>query len=138
VTSVSCCVELRVEALVSIADETYLEESTNLYANLATNERQIFDIKINQAPLDVEGKYRADIGINLVETALPSDEIAYSWSIEEIGDLSYMHALHQVDGSVWNLPAGQDVSLGAQISSLIYTANNSIAFDLSTFTAKIK
>ncbi len=126
------------DALISIADETYLEESTDLYANLETNERQIFDIKINQAPLDVQGKYRADIGINLVETALTSDEIAYSWSIEEIGDLSYMHALNQVDGSDWDLPTGQDVSLGAQISSLIYTANNSIAFDLSTFTAKIK
>ncbi len=126
------------DALVSIADETYVAESTDLYTNLETNERQIFDIKINQAPLDPAGKYRADIGINLVETALPSDDITYSWRIEEIGDLNYMHALHPMDGSNWNLPTGQDVSLGAEISSLIFTENNSIAFDLSTFTAKIK
>ncbi len=126
------------DALVSIADETYVAESTDLYTNLETNERQIFDIKINQAPLDPAGKYRADIGINLVETALPSDDITYSWRIEEIGDLSYMHTLHPMDGSNWNLPLGQDVSLGAEISSLIFTENNSIAFDLSTFTAKIK
>jgi hypothetical protein len=126
------------DALVSIADETYSSESIDLYTNLETNERQIFDLKITQAPLDSEGKHRADIGINLVETALPTDEIAYSWRIEEIGDLSYMHALNQVDGSAWDLPTGQDVSLGAEISSLIYVENNSIAFDLSTFTAKIK
>jgi hypothetical protein len=126
------------DALVSITEETYLEESTDLYENLATNERQIFDIKIKQAPLDPNGKYRADIGINLVETPLTSGEITYSWTVEEIGDLHYMHALHTVNGTTWQLPEGQNTSLGANITSLIYTENNSIAFDLSTFTAKIK
>lgn len=126
------------DALVSIADETYTSESIDLYTNLETNERQIFDIKIKQAPLDTAGKYRADIGINLAETAQPIDGIAYSWRVEEIGDLSYMHALNQVDGSAWELPTGQDVSLGAEISALIFIENNSITFDLSTFTAKIK
>ncbi len=125
------------DALVSIADESYLYEPTDLYTNLATNERQLFDIKINQAPLDTQGKYRADIGLNLVETALASGEIAYSWSIEEIGDLSYMHALNTLEGSTWLLPEGQNTGLGANISSLIFTENNTIAFDLSTFTAKI-
>jgi hypothetical protein len=126
------------DALISIADETYLQESTDLYTNLATNERQIFDIKITHAPLNTEGNYRGDIGINLVETPKASEDITYSWSIEEIGDLSYMHALHHIDGSTWALPAEQNTSLGANISSLIFTENNTIAFDLSTFTAKIK
>ncbi len=125
------------DAFVSIADDSYLKEPTHLYTNLETNERQIFDIKITQAPIDTEGKYRADIGINLVETAQPSGEIAYSWSIEEIGDLSYMHALNRIDGSKWSLPEGQNISLGANISTLIFTENKLIAFDLSTFTAKI-
>ncbi len=125
------------DALVSIADQTYLNESTDLYASLETNERQLFDLKIKQAPLDPNGKYRADIGINLIETPLSSGEINYSWSIEEIGDLHYMHALHSFDGANWQLPEGQNTSLGANISSLIFTENNSIAFDLSTFTAKI-
>ena len=125
------------DALVSIADESYLNEPRDLYTNLATNERQLFDIKIIQAPLDTQGKYRADIGLNLVETALSSGEIAYSWSIEEIGDLSYMHALNTIEGSTWLLPEGQNTGLGANISSLIFTENNTIAFDLSTFTAKI-
>lgn len=125
------------DALVSIADESYLNEPRDLYTNLATNERQLFDIKITQAPLDSQGKCRADIGLNLVETALPLGEFAYSWSIEEIGDLSYMHALNIVKGSTWLLPEGQNTVLGANISSLIFTENNTIAFDLSTFTAKI-
>jgi hypothetical protein len=125
------------DALVSIADESYRHEQTDLYTNLETNERQIFDIKITQAPLDTAGKYRADVGINLVETAQTSGEIAYSWSIEEIGDLSYMHALNRIDGSKWSLPEGQNISLGANISNLIFTENKMIAFDLSTFTAKI-
>lgn len=125
------------DALTSIADESYLKESTDLYTNLKTNERQIFDIKITQAPLDPDGNHRGDIGINLVETAHPSGEITYSWSIEEVGDLSYMHALNQLDGSKWSLPEGQITCLGANITSLIFTENNTIAFDLSTFTAKI-
>lgn len=125
------------DALVSIADETYLSESTDLYTNLATNERQIFDIKITKAPLNTIGNHRGDIGINLVETAHPSGEISYLWAIEEIGDLSYMHTLNHLDGSKWNLPAGQNINLGANISSLIFKENETIAFDLSTFTAKI-
>jgi hypothetical protein len=125
------------DALISIADESYLKESTDLYTNLATNERQIFDIKITKAPLNIGGNHRGDIGINLVETAHSSGEITYSWSIEEVGDLSYMHALNQLDGSKWSLPEGQITCLGANITSLIFTENNTIAFDLSTFTAKI-
>jgi hypothetical protein len=42
-----------------------------------------------------------------------------------------------MNGSAWDLPASQNISLGAEISALIFKENNTIAFDLSTFTAKI-
>ncbi len=126
------------DALISIADETYINESTDLYTQLKTNERQLFDIKITQAALDNSGKHRADIGLNLVETAMPSGEITYSWSIEEIGDLSYMHALHLKAGKNWTLAEGSKISLGANIHELVYKENETIAFDLRNFTAEIK
>jgi hypothetical protein len=126
------------DALISIADETYVNESTDLYTQLETNERQLFDIKITQAVLDISGKHRADIGLNLVETAMPSGEIAYSWSIEEIGDLSYMHALHVKAGKNWTLAEESTISLGANIHELVFKENDTIAFDLRNFTAEIK
>ncbi len=126
------------DALTSIADETYVNESTDLYTQLKTNERQLFDIKITQAALDNSGKHRADIGLNLVETAMPSGEITYSWSIEEIGDLSYMHALHVKAGKNWTLAEGSTISLGANIHELVFKENETIAFDLRNFTAEIK
>jgi len=126
------------DALVSIADGTYVNEPIDLYTQLKTNERQLFDIKITDAALDASGKHRADIGLNLVETALPSGEIAYSWSIEEIGDLNYMHALHVCSGKNWTLGEGSTISLGANIHELVFKENETIAFDLRNFTAEIK
>ena len=124
------------DAFYSIATEEYANENLETYNTLATNERQIFDIKIKHAPLEPSGKLRADIGINLKETASEKTDINYSWTIEEIGDLNYMHALNELDASTWNYT--QPVSLGEEINDLIYVKAGETIFDLRTFTAKIK
>jgi hypothetical protein len=124
------------DAFYSIATEEYANENLETYNTLATNERQIFDIKIKHAPLEPSGKLRADIGINLKETASEKTDINYSWTIEEIGDLNYMHALNELDASTWNYK--QPVSLGEEINDLIYVKAGETIFDLRTFTAKIK
>jgi hypothetical protein len=124
------------DAFYSIATGSYEQENTETYEALATNERQIFDIKLLNAPLEPTGKIRADIGINLKETANGKNEIHYSWTIEEIGNLSYMHALNTQDASEFEFV--QAINLGEEISELIFTKGGQTTFDLRTFTAKIK
>lgn len=124
------------DAFYSIATGTYQQENIETYEALATNERQIFDIKLTQAPLESTGKIRADIGLNLKETASGQTQINYTWTVEEIGDLSYMHALETQDASQWEFV--QPILLGQEISDLIFTKAGETSFDLRTFTAKIK
>ena len=124
------------DAFHSIATGSYKQESIETYEALATNERQLFDIKLTQAPLEPTGKIRADIGINLKETASEKTNITYSWLVEEIGNLAYMHALNTIDASQFNFT--QAISLGEEISDLIFTKGGETTFDLRTFTAKIK
>jgi hypothetical protein len=123
------------DAFHSIATGSYQQENIETYEALASNERQIFDIKITQAPLEPLGKIRADIGINLKETATGKTNITYSWIIEEIGNLAYMHALNTIDASQFNFT--QAINLGEEISDLIFTKGGETTFDLRTFTAKI-
>lgn len=124
------------DAFYSIATGSYQEENTNIYEALQTNERQIFDIKLIKAPLEPDGKVRADIGLNLKETPSIDASIAYSWIIEEIGDLDYMHGLTTIDASKWK--ETQSITLGDEISNLIFLQDQKTVFDLRTFTAKIK
>lgn len=124
------------DAFYSIATGTYQQENIETYEALATNERQLFDIKLTKAPLESTGKIRADIGLNLKETACGETEINYSWTVEEIGDLAYMHALNTQDASQWEFV--QPIQLGQEISDLIFKKAGQTSFDLRTFTAKIK
>jgi hypothetical protein len=128
---------LLLDALVCIANEDYQAELTSIYEMLETNERQLFDIKITDAPLDEKGTCRADIGLNLVEIAEEADTISYAWQVEEIGDLAHMHGLNTLSGKSWQSIFGQKIKLASIIQHLQFTEKGSIAFDLSTFTAKI-
>jgi hypothetical protein len=124
------------DSFYCIATNEYVNENLDAYQALATNERQLFDIKLKQAPLEASGQIRADIGINLKETGSNKTDITYSWTIEEIGDLTYMHALNELDASTWHYT--QPVFLGEEINDLIYEKAGETIFDLRTFTAKIK
>jgi hypothetical protein len=124
------------DSFYCIATNEYVNENLDAYQALATNERQLFDIKLKQAPLEASGQIRADIGINLKETGSNKTDITYSWTIEEIGDLTYMHALNELDASNWHYT--QPVFLGEEINDLIYEKAGETIFDLRTFTAKIK
>jgi len=124
------------DAFYSIATGSYQHETIETYEALATNERQIFDIKLCRAPLESSSKLRADIGINLKETANGQTDILYSWTVEEIGDLTYMHALHTLDASAWDFV--HSINLGQEINDLIYKKEGKTIFDLRKFTAQIK
>ncbi len=128
-------VSILIDAFYSIATGTYQQENLEIYEALETNERELFDIKLNNAPLDVTGSIRADIGINLVEKAQGEEQISFTWMVEEIGDLSYMHALNVVEAETFQCT--HSIKLGEELSELTMTKNGQIGFDLHNFTAKI-
>ena len=128
-------VSILMDAFYSIATGTYQQEKLDVYEALETNERQIFDIKLRNAPVDKSGNIRADIGINLVEKAKGEEEISYTWCIEEIGDLAYMHALSDIDAS--GFEAKNQLNLGEELTELTFSKDGQICFDLRNFTAKI-
>ena len=128
-------VSILIDAFYSIATGTYLQETLETYEALETNERQIFDIKLSNAPLDMSGNIRADIGINLVEKAIAEEHISYAWCIEEIGDLTYMNTLNNIDASAFSL--NRQITLGEELTELTFTKDGQISFDLRNFTAKI-
>jgi len=128
-------VSILIDAFYSIATGTYQQEKLDIYEALETNERQIFDIKLSNAPLDKLETVRADIGINLVEKAKGEEKISYTWCIEEIGDLTYMHALNDINAS--EFIANRQLSLGEELTELTFTKDGQISFDLRNFTAKI-
>ncbi len=128
-------VSILIDAFYSIATGTYQQEKLDTYEALETNERQIFDIKLSNAPLDLLGNVRADIGINLVEKAIGEELITYAWCIEEIGDLAYMHALNNINASEFE--SNQQLTLGEVLTELTFTKDGQISFDLRNFTAKI-
>jgi hypothetical protein len=83
----------------------------------------------------MSGNIRADIGINLVEKAIGEEHISYAWCIEEIGDLTYMHTLNNIDASAFS--SNRQITLGEELTELNFTKDGQISFDLRNFTAKI-
>ena len=128
---------LLIDALYSIADETYLKEDITTYEALPTNERAIFDIKLCNVQLDAKANIRADVGINLMEIPEPTGEITYAWIVEEIGDLAYMHAMHTIQGQYFELIGDNKIALQENFSELSFLKDGKIAFDIRTFTAQI-
>jgi hypothetical protein len=70
-----------------------------------------------------------------VEKAKGEEEISYTWCIEEIGDLAYMHALSDIDAS--GFETKHQLNLGEELTELTFSKDGQICFDLRNFTAKI-
>ncbi|MHA8053933.1 M14 family zinc carboxypeptidase [Aquirufa sp. OSTEICH-129A] len=130
---------LLLDAFYSIATESWRTEETQLYQGLPTNERQIFDILIKKAPLNQhEPIYRADIGLNIQETAKEDGSIEYAWIIEDLGDLSPWYGLTEIDGEALHLQTEKMLKKEGVYHHLVLTKNNEVAFDLSNYTQKIQ
>ncbi|MCZ2481532.1 peptidase M14 [Aquirufa nivalisilvae] len=129
---------LLLAAFYSISTESWRTEETQLYQHLPTNERQIFDILIKNAPLNQEEPiYRADIGLNIQETAQEDGSIGYAWIIEDIGDLSPWYGLTEIDGEALHLHSEKMLKKEGVYHQLVLTKNNQVAFDLHSYTLKI-
>ncbi len=129
---------LLLDAFHSIATETWRTEETHLYHHLPTNERQIFDILIKNAPLNQDAPiYRADIGLNIQESAKEDGSMEYAWVLEDIGDLSPWYGLTEIDGEALHLHSEKMLKKEGVYHQLLLTKNNQVAFDLHSYTLKI-
>ena len=129
---------LLLDALYSIATDSWKTESLDLYQQLQTNERCIVDIKLKNAPLQSDHTVRADIAINLKEQIDEHGEIAYSWIIEDLGDMSIYHGLTEIDATTFELVKGQKIEKEKIYSQLQFHEGENIVFQLSDYTAKIQ
>jgi hypothetical protein len=129
---------LLIDALYSIATDSWKTESMDLYQQLQTNERAIVDIKLKNAPLNKDKTIRADIAINLKESIDLQGEISYAWIIEDIGDMSIYHGLTEIDASSFELESEETIEKEKIYTQLRFQQEEKIVFQLSDFTAKIQ
>ncbi|MEY3854794.1 MAG: hypothetical protein RIS68_808, partial [Bacteroidota bacterium] len=81
---------------------------------------------------------RADIAINLKEQIDEHGEIAYSWIIEDLGDMSIYHGLTEIDATTFELVKGQKIEKEKIYTQLQFQEGENIVFQLSDYTAKIQ
>ena len=129
---------LLLDALYSIATDSWKTESMDLYQQLQTNERAIVDIKLKNAPLNKDKSIHADIAINLKESIDLQGEISYTWIIEDIGDMSIYHGLTEIDASSFELESEQSIEKEKIYTQLRFRQGEKIIFQLSDYTAKIQ
>ena len=127
---------LLLDAFYAIATEEWKTEDIATYQSLLTNERNIFDIKLTNAPLNNSKNIRADMGLNVCEEYI-NGKIAFTWTLEEIGDLSIYSGLTEIDAGNYQLNDHETIEKGKNYSSLQMTCNNQIAFNLIDYTNKI-
>jgi hypothetical protein len=126
------------DAFYAISEDKWQEENTVIYEELPMNEKSIVDIKIKQTALTNDPTRRADLLFRLKETPISKQEIKYSWLLEDIGDMSHIHGLIEIDGKEFELAPSQKITLDKVYEELIYTKQNKIVFQLSTYTNKIQ
>jgi hypothetical protein len=125
------------DAFHAIAESKWEDENVELYTQLPTNEKAIVDIKITNAPISKDNNNRADIVIKLKEKAASNSKISYSWIIDDIGDMSHLHGLTEINGEAFEQEPNQKITLEGEYQELIFTEKGKIVFKLTDFTNKI-
>ncbi len=125
------------DAFHAISENKWQEENTELYTHLPTNEKAIVDIKIKDAPLNEASNRRGDIVLKLKEKPEKNQTITYSWIVDDIGDMSHLHGLIEINGQHFDLAQDQKIKLEGEYQELIFTEKGKIVFKLSDYTNKI-
>lgn len=124
------------DSLHLIATSAWKIEEINQYLALPTNEKKIADIKINNAPLTIDGTQRADLIFNIKETLI-ENEISFSWILEDIGDLSHIYGLTEINGAQLSIIGEILPQKEKEYHNFDLTDGHSLVFQLSHFTNKI-
>ena len=128
---------LLLDAFYAIANEEWKIEDLSAYESLLTNERNIFDIKLINAPLRKnDTNIRADIGLNIYEEYIDG-KINFMWTLEEIGDLSIYSGLTEIDANDYQLNLPIFLEKGKNYTSIEMTLDLQTIFDLTDYTNKI-
>lgn len=87
------------EALLSIAKESYTQNETDAYFAIPENEIYLYDLIIRKASIEVNGKhYQVDLGINRTEITIPENHnFYYESTLEDLGDLSVFYGYEEID-----------------------------------------
>ena len=125
------------DSLYQIATGNWESESTNEYNSLPTNEKCITDIKITNAPLTLDGSQRADIIFSIKEEINDKEKINFLWKIEDIGDMSYIHGLTEINGTNLSIIGNNIPIKEKEYHQFILGKDNEDFFKLSNFTNKI-
>jgi len=120
-----------------IATNNLKNEHLEDYHALPTNEKCLVDIKITNAPLTSDGLIRGDLIFSIKETALDETEIKYTWLLEDIGDMSHLFGLTEINGSNLSLNTGITVIKEKEYEEFILIKDKKIVFKLSDYTKKI-
>jgi len=125
------------DSLYQIATNSLENESIEAYQNLPTNEKCIADIKIKNAPITIDGKHRADLLLNIKETPIDNKTFQYSWILEDIGDMSHMYGITEINGTNLSLFEPTSLKKEKEYIEFILNKDSEIIFKLSDYTQKI-
>lgn len=86
-------------AFKSIAEESYVNTSLDIYESIPFNDKYIFDVILrNLTVKNGKKQIKIDIGINLDEFAGPNEKkIFYKSQVDDLGDLSTFYAYDDYD-----------------------------------------
>ena len=92
-------------AFKSIAEESYVNTSSDIYESIPFNDKYIFDVILrNLTVKDGKKQIKIDIGINLDEFAGPNEKnIFYRSQVDDLGDLSTFFAYKDYDFKVYTI-----------------------------------
>ncbi len=92
-------------AFKSIAEESYLTASKDVYESIPFNDKYIFDVILrNLTIINEKEKIKVDVGINLDEFEVPNEKtIYYKSQVEDIGDLSVFYGYSDYDFSGYSI-----------------------------------
>lgn len=125
------------DSFYQIATQQLEKENLEDYNSLPTNEKSIADIKIINAPITPEGSQRADLLFNIKETAVANNQINFTWILEDLGDMSNVFGLTEINGTKLSLDNKYKVIKEKEYKEFILTKEQEIIFKLSDYTNKI-
>jgi len=92
-------------AFKSIAEESYINTSAEIYESIPFNDKYIFDVILRNLTIKSgKEKIKVDIGINLDEFEGANEKtIYYKSQVEDLGDLSIFYAYKDYDFSGYSI-----------------------------------
>src|SRR5690606_4246366 len=94
-----------ISAIVAIANNGYLQNTTEEYFNIPENDRKLFDLKLSNLSYEFLGEtYLLDLGINTPEIATETAKGYYrKGSIADLGDLTTHYGYESLDASTYTI-----------------------------------